>query len=195
MKFITALTIILIPAIFQCCESQAQTFDPVYDISNVMSDLLKTAPNRILYKNHEKRHAFAWDINRASTENDVPDLLMTVNIFKESSFRKDALSENTEWYGLGQMHGVASANCDIETRIGQLRCSAKWLRFCYDKCGTWSGAITAYKTRGYCTTENKTLKWRVSSIIQMWFKYEEQRAAIRAEIIDDIEHYASLKGE
>lgn len=194
MKFIAYITIIITPLIFQCCEARSQTFDPVYDVSDVMSDLLSTAPARTLYTDHRKRYLFALDVVETAQTSEVPELLMTVNIFKESSFRKNALSENTEWYGLGQMHGVASANCDIDTRRGQLDCSAKWLRFCYDKCGTWRGAITAYKTRGNCTTKDKKLKWRVGSIIKRWMKYEAQREAIRAEIIDDLEHYSEMKG-
>lgn len=176
-----------------CIYGRTQEFDVVQEIHEVIRDLTSVAPNRKIYKDFDYGHKFAEDILEASIKNDVPDFLLTVNIYKESSFRKDALSENTEWYGLGQMHGVASVNCDIETRQGQLNCSASWLRFCFEKCKTWRGAITAYKTKGDCKPKTKLLKRRVNSIIYTWQKYEKQRQSIRDEIISDFEFYGDLR--
>lgn len=170
-----------------------QTFDPVAEVADVIYELVKVAPIREIAHCSPMRREMARDIYNSASKNNIPEILHTVNIYRESSFRKNALSENTEWYGLGQMHGVASADCDIKTQAGQLDCSAKWLRFCFERCLSWRGAITAYKTNGDCTTDNELLKRRVGGIIRTWKKYENQRQAIRDTIIDDLEYIAEMK--
>lgn len=201
MKILLFLFVLLIIS-FQFLEAKAQNFNNVYEIENVMLDLLKTAPNRPLYKHSGKRKVLAKEIHDAGLEYKVPDLLLTVKLFNESSFHhnitsKDGLGSK----GIGQMHGLSTQGCDIKTRLGQIKCSAKWLRHCKDKCGTWEGALTAYGTKGgRCSASEikapfniKIRLWKsIYRQIKTWFKYEYQRMRIREEIIDDIEHYKSM---
>lgn len=189
---------------FQCCGARAQDFDRAYEVANVISDLLKTAPNRPLYKNSEKRIEFAKDVLWASDKNKVPELLLTVKIYNESSFRMTAISnDGYQTFGLGQMHGVAAKNCDMKTRRGQLDCAAKWLRFCFEKCQAknkkygWFGALSAYGTQGYCNykkaTKPKKYFYSIERQLKIWMIYEQQRNAVRNEIIFDMENAADLR--
>lgn len=201
MKVLVSITVAILLFQFEVVGVKAQDFDPVLDVAEVMSDLLRPAPNRPLYKNPEELLVFAEDITWASKARSVPEFLLTVQVFKESSFRTDALAKDRPTYGLGQVHGVAAKGCNLKTRRGQLDCTAKWLKFCRKRCGTWEGALTAYATTGYCSVwemdtgfEKKLKLWKsINKRMRMWLKYEYQRERIRAEIIDDIEHYAAQK--
>jgi len=197
--------IFVLISLYQCeiIGVKAQDFDPVYDVADVMADLLKSAPNRPLYKSLEKRKAFAIDIVDYANCNMVPELLLTVKIYNESSFRTDAVSPDGTTTGLGQMHGAATRNCDTKTRKGQIGCMAHWMRKCYEKCqknnrdGEWFEALSCYGTSGHCNYRKakypKKYKHAINRQIKMWLKYEQQREMIRAEIVDDLEHYASEK--
>lgn len=187
----------------QLFEAKATRFNGVYEIENVIFDLLRPAPNRPLYKNRKQRRKLAKEIQTASIEYKVPALLLTVKLFNESSFYHDIVSrDGLGSKGIGQMHGRSTRGCDTKTRPGQIKCSAKWLRFCKEKCKTWEGALTAYGTKNAMCSANeikapfkvKLRLWRsIYRQIKMWFDYEYQRERIRAEIIDDIEHYAATK--
>lgn len=204
MKLLLAIFTAVLLFQFEIVGVKAQDFDPVYDVADVMADLLKTAPNRPLYKNLKRRYAFASDIVNAANKHGVPELLLTVKVFNESSFRMDVWDATKQTYGLGQMHGASVKGCDTKTRKGQLMCAAKWMRVCHDRCyqsrekisyDGWFSTLSAYGTRGYCDPRKaKDPKKYVNSIkrqMRIWLKYEQQRDRIRAEIIDDLEHVAA----
>lgn len=180
---------------------RGQQFDVVGEIAQVMSDLLSVAPNRQLYRSAEKRIAYAQDIHNAAIGNQVPDLLLTVKIYNESSFRNacSAPTNGPVTCGELQMHGAATNGCDTSTRQGRLDCGAFWLRTCYDKCGTWPRALACYGTSGHCDWQKaqrpKAYRHSIRRQIKMWQTFEEQRQHVRAEIISDLEFAAELREE
>ena len=188
---IFALFVVLIFAF----DVEASEHDRAQEVSDVMYQLLEEAPGRKLYTDHAKRLSFARDIVMASDIGNVPEFLLTSLVYRESSFRTNAIAQDKPTVGLGQIfrNGVASKDCDLKTRLGQLICSAKFLRICYDKCGSWESGLTAYATPGYCSSSDGHTKWSARSRIKMWQKFEKQRERIREEIQDDLEHYADLK--
>lgn len=189
---------VLVLLVFNVAPLKAQDFDIVYEVADVISDLLQVAPNRPLYKNREKKLSMAKDIVEVARHWELPELLFTVKLYNESSFLMSAVSKDGyETKGLGQMHGASVVGCNMKTRKGQLNCSARWLRKCYDKCKTWKGALIAYGTSGYCKAKKarfpKKYAYSVDRQIKMWMEFEEQRQHVRDEMIDDMEHYAAIK--
>jgi hypothetical protein len=177
---------------------RSQTFDVVQEISDVISELTSISPNRKIYKNYEYKNKFARDIYNASIENNVPEFLLTVKAYNESSFKNICSAPGpSQTCGELQMHGVATKNCDLSTRKGRLNCGAKWLRVCFDKCKTWPKALAAYGTSGHCNWKKakhpKKYKRSIDRQVKLWMKFEQQRQSIRNEIISDIEFYKNLR--
>lgn len=171
-------------------------FDSVSEISDYIYDLCNIAPNRKIVKNRAYRDEFANDIHVAAHGQKIPELLFVGKIYNESSFRTGI--KNGRQHGLGQMQGVSQKGCDMSSRLGELECSARWLRVCKTKCGTWEGALTCYGTNGgVCSAvDSKNKDWAVKLRLwrtinkQMvrWMKAEQQRQNIRKTIIDDLEY-------
>lgn len=176
-------------------ESDGHYFDINAEVSDVMFDLLRPAPRRRLYREDDTRYEFASDVVAAASKHNVPEFLLTVQIFEESSFRTTAVATDKPTVGLGQIHtdGVASRGCNLETRSGQLECSSRFLRLCFDKCKTWEGALIAYATPGYCSSSVDKVRKSARRRVRKWKKYENQRERIQAEILDDLEYYADLR--
>lgn len=161
-----------------------QAWGPIYDrpessevdlgeigrVSNVMNHYLKKAPRRTLAKDEEARWEFAHDIYHAALDAEIPHILWTYQVFKESSYRMTALGDVGE-EGLTQVHGRAAEDCDLQTRLGQLRCGANWMSKCFEKCGTWEGALTAYAS-GHCTTSNTDTQDAVLNRVSKWMELE-----------------------
>ena len=176
-------------------ESERPNFDVVAEVSDVMFDLLSPAPRRLLYRDNNARYLFASEIVFASEKYGVPEFLLTVQLFEESSFRTNAVATDRPTVGVGQIHtnGVASQGCDLETRPGQIRCSARFLRLCFDRCKTWESALIAYATPGYCSSSVERVRKSARRRLRKQERYEGQRERVRAEILDDLEYFADLR--
>lgn len=118
--------------------------------------------------NPEKRLSMANDIVDAGEKYNVPVLLITTIIFKESSFKTAAKGRIGE-IGLMQVHGVARRGCTMAHQSGQIDCGARWLAKCYTLCKTPTGALTAYAT-GRCKATTKRVERVVRSRLRLWEK-------------------------
>ena len=79
---------------------------------------------------------------------DLDPVLIAVTIALESDFKTDARSK-VGASGLGQLKGVSTKGVDMKTAAGQIDGSAKWLRYCIDKCdGNILQAINSYMVKG-----------------------------------------------
>lgn len=183
--------------LFSSSAASAQEFDVPYEVAQAIRDMVHKAPVRRLYKDIDYTMTFASDIYNAAKRHEVPELLLAVRIYTESSFKENVWDASHTTYGLGQMHGVAVKGCDMSTREGQLDCMAAWMAFCFKKCGTWRGAIVAYH-RGYScdwrdSANPERLRKAVARQIRKWKKYEAQREAVRDEALADADYYAQMK--
>ncbi len=183
-------------------------FDVPQEVSDAIYDMVKAAPERKITRNIEYRYGWGWDIVKASSKHYVPEMLLAVKVKNESSFKTDVWDKTGTTYGAGQMHGAAVRGCDQSTRIGQLECSAKWLRVCFDKCQGgnfnddskgWFRALSCYGTSGYCDWRKakypKKYRNSLRRQIKQWQDLERMRDSVRNEIMSDTEYYAEMNGE
>lgn len=140
-------------------------------VQKAIESLLSKAPGRALTRDKQRQAQLANDIVEASGEYDVPSLLLTMIVFRESSFKTNVTGKIGE-YGLVQVHGLAAKNCDLSTQVGQLRCGARWLKKSYNMCGTWKKALIAYAT-GKCKSGSKRVAVLIKSRMELWKKLEE----------------------
>ena len=119
----------------------------VDQVANMIRFQMRKCPAKKISKNIEYRKAWARDIVRVAQETDqpIPEHLFTMLLFRESTFRTNAVGAKGE-RGVGQVMDPGRYGCDQSTRIGQLRCSANYLRSGYAKCGTWQGALSHYQS-------------------------------------------------
>jgi len=110
--------------------------------------LMRKAPRCEIVKNDDYRAELSRDIVQVASEYQIPHELFVVVLYRESSLGANKKDGKKGEKGIGQVKDPKHWGCDMSTRIGQLRCSAKVFRFGYDKCGTWSGALSAYQSRG-----------------------------------------------
>lgn len=89
----------------------------------------------------------------AAARYDIPWELLTAMAFRESSARYGQVGLNGE-LGLLQVHpGTAARHkCDREKDTGWVYCGARVLRYHADRCGSLRGGLTAYASRGQCTS-------------------------------------------
>ncbi len=139
-------------------------------VAEVMYHYLKKAPRRELAQDEQMRWEFAQDIYTTAVEARVPHIFWTYQVYKESSYRLDASGDAGE-IGLGQAHGRALKGCDMSTRLGQLSCCANWMALCFEKCGTWEGALTMYKS-GHCSTSSQETRDIVTKRLDKWMELE-----------------------
>jgi len=172
-------------------------FDVAGEVSDAMADLLSAAPRRQLYRDHVLRRQYAEAIVAAAEKHGVPELLQVSQYFNESSFRIGALACDRPTIGMGQIHteGVAAKDCDLSTMQGQVNCSAKFLRTCFDLCvsrnptATWRNALIAYATEGHCESKTEKTNWSANRRMRLWQALEQQRESVRNEIVSDLEFY------
>ena len=129
--------------------------------------LTKTNPQNPMQKNPKLLVRMSNAIATTADTYSIPPMILVTIIYKESSFRSDAKGKARSEIGLMQVHGRAAKGCDLSTVEGQIDCGAAWFRYCYDLCGSYEGAFTAYAV-GECTTENDRVKWKIGSRIRMW---------------------------
>lgn len=146
--------------------------DTIERVDAGISWLLRRYPHWYLSADEQGRREMAEHIVRASTEADVPAELVTVMVYRESSFRTDVKGKLGE-VGLMQVYKKAKRDCDLDSALGQLRCGTRWLRLAYDQCKTWSGAVTMYAC-GACKSENPKTQALVRSRLVQWRRLQEE---------------------
>lgn len=160
--------ILFLMAIYEKAQGQSPPPETILivQVDQAIKELTKTAPNRRIHKDTNYRIKIAKMIVYASLVHRIPPLLMTVIIFRESSFNSQSVGSIGE-RGMAQVHGVAARYCDLTTTQGQISCGARWLRTAKDKCCTWKGALTAYAS-GKCKAPSKRIGFLVDSRITLW---------------------------
>lgn len=120
--------------------------DTVHKISEMIRFQMRKCPGKRLSKDPEYRLGLAYDIVQVANEgNQIPEQLFTMLLFQESTFRMNVVGLKKE-KGMGQVMNPQKYGCDMSTRLGQIRCSADFLRRGYKKCGTWYGALSHYQS-------------------------------------------------
>jgi len=153
----------------------------VLTVSYSIKYYLQYTPRHPLVRNSELRDNMARAIVTAAREHNIPPTLLTTITYLESTFditAKGALGE----IGLTQVHGTAAKGCELETIKGQLDCGARWLETQYQKCGTWKGALTAYATKGMCSTASGRVKSVINYRLRKWTNLDTE---IRPLLEDD----------
>lgn len=134
--------------------------------------LLRRSPCWSIAANGGERRNMARMIAKAARDHDVPPLLLTVTVKRESSFQPHVVGTSNGEIGVAQVHGLAAKGCDLATVPGQLACGARWLRKAHDKCGDWRGAVTAYMS-GRCKAGKRSkLGKNVTSRLRQWERAE-----------------------
>lgn len=136
---------------------KSATTDRVYELEAATQRVdrgirfvLRRSPCWGIAADSKARRDMAERIVKAAKLHQIPPLLLTVTVKRESSFQSDAIGVSNGEIGLVQVHGLAASRCELETVDGQLECGARWLRKAHDKCGDWRGAVTAYMS-GRCS--------------------------------------------
>jgi hypothetical protein len=141
----------------------AETHASRYDVEFVATSVpeavamirywIRLAPRHPM-ANQARQQRFA-KLQVAATETYGTPLSLTMAMmFKESSGRPGVIGKRGE-VGLMQVHPLTSARfckrIDMSDPRGQVICGHKVLRYGYDRCGTWKGALTWYaSSRGAC---------------------------------------------
>jgi len=152
--------------IVECGNKSFANVDGVQIVDGAILSLVDGTRNPMV--DDTKRKSMAADIVAAGVKHDVPILLITAIIYKESSFKTDAKGSLGE-VGLMQVHGVARRGCDTNSQYGQIDCGASWLAVGKAKCGTVRGAITAYAT-GRCKPGSVRVVRIVNARVRLWKK-------------------------
>lgn len=161
------------PASGAAGEEQAEEYDEkdfrVIQVSRMIKHLMRLAPGKKISRDAEYRSDMARDIIKVSDDVGVPLHLLTFLFYRESSYRTNATGKRGE-VGIGQVMNPKKYGCDYSTRIGQMLCSAEYLRREYDKCGTWQGALSSYgSNNGTCRPKKGgTLESVVNSRMRRW---------------------------
>lgn len=122
----------------------------VVQISRMVKHLMRLAPAKKISRDADYRVEVVGEIIQVSDSVRVPLHLLVLVFYLESSFRTQAKGSKGE-LGIGQVMNPKKYGCDYSIRIGQMRCSAEYLRREYEKCGTWYGALSSYgSSNGTC---------------------------------------------
>jgi len=160
MKYVIFVVVMLL-----CIEANAQVHSPLsgsaaadhsvalsLDSHSVLRaslgarHLMRRAPGRKFMRDQEYHLAIMQDLVLVARENGIPIHLFVVLIYRESSFMRYARGLKGE-HGFGQVMHPKMWGCDMSTRVGNLRCSARYLARGYKKCGSWHGALSHYQSR------------------------------------------------
>jgi soluble lytic murein transglycosylase-like protein len=127
--------------------------------------------------NAKRQERFAR-LQVAATEVHQTPLSLTMSImFKESSGRPGVVGALGE-IGLMQVHPATSRRfkCSMGKPFGQLMCGHKVLRYWFDKCGTWRGALTAYAGKyGRCEAKPGS---NLARVVRSRFKLAAELEAV-----------------
>jgi hypothetical protein len=125
----------------------------------------------IEYKNEQKRFKVKWgkhplpfnpvlkeDISKsiliASNKYQVDAMYILMTLWRESKLIPKVASGKVKGKlgerGLGQQHGIAAKGCDLDSLYGQVDCTAKYLRFSMEKCGSIEKSINFYRSGSTC---------------------------------------------
>lgn len=140
------------------------------EVSVAIAEILKAEPRHHLIKDAMARMVLADQVVGVARYYDVPPLLVTTIMFRESTFDEKAVGKRGE-LGLMQVAkgNVARFACDMDTATGQIECGAHLLRMQFDKCGSWRGALTSYATtKGACTSDNEQVQNKVKLRLRDW---------------------------
>jgi len=143
----------------------------VVQVSRMIKHLMRLAPGKKISRDAEYRGGMARDIVLVSDTVGVPLHLLTFLFYRESSYRTNAEGSKGE-LGIGQVMSPKKYGCDYSTRIGQMKCSAEYLRREYEKCRTWQGALSSYgSNNGTCRPKKGgTLEKVVRNRMRRWAK-------------------------
>lgn len=137
--------------------------------------LVRVAPRRRIARSPEMRRELARHIAETAEAHDLPPLLWTAIVYRESSFRIAARGELGE-VGLVQIHGRAAEGCDLETSRGQLECGASWLARCRDICGgRLDHGFALYASGRVCRPDTSHLRGVVRDRWRLWARLEAGR--------------------
>lgn len=122
-------------------------------ISALILELTASAPNRILYRDADRRKEMAEYLVRAESEYGVPAGLMAVWFFGESSLRKNSVGKLGE-IGISQIHPVNWHRCrkngsSLNNMRGQIRCGAMIMSESIKRCGSLKRGLYEYAS-GSC---------------------------------------------
>jgi hypothetical protein len=133
----------------------------IIQISNAIKHLMKRSPKAKVSKDAVYRADMARDIIETADKMHVPVHLLTLIFYLESTYQQDAVGKKGE-LGLGQVMNPRRWGCDYSTRVGQMECSAKYLRRERKRCGSWPGALSSYgSSRGVCRPRQGSKLYRV----------------------------------
>lgn len=131
-------------------------------ITALILQWLALTPNAPAVRDDQYRDQIVSSICAESEEHDIPAALLAAIAYHESSFNSNAIGKLGE-IGLYQVHGAASAGCDLDTVAGQTACGASWLARWRDICPGehgWYSALVGYAS-GACDTTSDRLRTRV----------------------------------
>lgn len=153
MKFVFSLVICLLFSVSVSAQeiSMVDKNEAAVDqISRLIKFQMRFSPKNKLVRNDEYRRGMASDIVDVATEAGIPLQLFTMLLYQESTFRTTVVGLKEE-KGIGQVMNPKRYACDMSTRVGQMQCSADYLVRGYDKCGSWTGALSYYQSsKGAC---------------------------------------------
>lgn len=137
--------------------------EPEATISNLIADLMQSAPRRKLARDKGERDKLAGEIVDAAKVYNLDPILITMLAYFESSFHTSDTGGIGE-VGIMQMHGRAVTTCphDVTTRAGQILCGARWFRLALIKCeDDEAAALTAYAS-GSCTPRTVATREKIA---------------------------------
>lgn len=150
------------------------------EVDTAIQIILAAEPGHHLMRSPADRLALAERIVEVSNQREVPPLLTTSIVFRESSFDEKAIGKRGE-IGLMQVakRNVRIYLCDMTSATGQIACGAGMLRQKYDVCGTWGGAMTSYgTTSGACKTDDVQVQNKVKMRLRDWQRYSRSVQAL-----------------
>ncbi|MHA2039506.1 MAG: hypothetical protein ACW98X_24030, partial [Promethearchaeota archaeon] len=107
-----------------------------------------------LLKNEDLKTEIANSVMLASNKYQVDPFYILVTLWYESKLdpkvSSGKIKGNLGERGLGQQHGLAARGCNFDSVFGQVDCTAKYLKYSINKCGSIERSINFYRSGSTC---------------------------------------------
>lgn len=154
--------------------------EPLPPVSAAIAMLCADTPRHPMLRHPEQRRELADMIHAESRAHDLPALLVTAIVYRESSFLPDAMGSLGE---IGLMQAMPRwyrrYKADRKTPHGQIRAGCALLRYCIDKCrGDIEGGLGLYVSGKGCKVQKgSSIYYAVRRRVRLWKRLEEDANA------------------